>query len=112
AQAVRVPPETPAPCQHLGEYALHSMPRPRAAVDELRAALFLDPRSPAIQRDFVAATRALATAEQSRSAQSTPAAPTTPGSSVVPGARTPGATPARPATRPSTPSTGGTPPAK
>jgi hypothetical protein len=78
-------------------------------VDELRAALFLDPRSPSIQRDFVAATRALATAEQNRRGpQTAPATPTTPG--TLPGATAPTPKPARPPATTRKPSTGGTQP--
>jgi hypothetical protein len=85
------------------------MQRPRAAVDELRAALFLDPRSPAIQRDFVAATRALATAEQNRRGrQPATATPSTPG--TTPGATAPTPTPTRPRATTPAPSTGGTQP--
>jgi tetratricopeptide (TPR) repeat protein len=96
-QAVRLQPANALTWQRLGDYELNAMQRPRAAVDELRAALFLDPRSPSIQRDFVAATRALATAEQNRRGRpSAPATPSTPG--TVPRATAP------------TPSTGGTRP--
>jgi tetratricopeptide (TPR) repeat protein len=108
-EAVRLQPANALTWQRLGEYELNVMQRPRAAVDELRAALFLDPRSPAIQRDFVAATRALATAEQNRRGrQSAPATPSTPG--TVPGATAPAPTPARPRATTPTPSTGGTQP--
>jgi hypothetical protein len=108
-QAVRLQPANALAWQRLGEYELNVMQRPRAAVDELRAALFLDPRSPAIQRDFVAATRALATAEQNRRGrQSAPATPSTPG--TAPGAATPTPAPARPRATTPTPSTGGTQP--
>jgi hypothetical protein len=108
-QAVRLQPANALTWQRLGQYELNAMQRPRAAVDELRAALFLDPRSPAIQRDFVAATRALATAEQNRRGrQSAPATPSTPG--AVPGATAPTPAPARPRATKPTPSTGGTQP--
>jgi len=99
-QAVRLQPANALTWQRLGEYELNVMQRPRAAVDELRAALFLDPRSPAIQRDFVAATRALTTAEQNRRG------PPTTGATPI----APRPAPAhRPATTPA-PRTGGTPP--
>ena len=108
-QAVRLQPANAVTWQRLGEYELNAMQRPRAAVDELRAALFLDPRSPAIQRDFVAATRALATAEQNRrgksSAAATPSAPR-----AVPGATAAEPAPATPPAATRTPSTGGTQP--
>jgi tetratricopeptide (TPR) repeat protein len=106
-QAVRLQPANAATWQRLGEYELNVMQRPRAAVDELRAALFLDPRLPSIQRDFVAATRALATAEQNRRGQ-----PTTPGAtpSATPGAAAPAPTPARPPAATRAPRTGGTRP--
>jgi hypothetical protein len=108
-QAVRLQPGNALTWQRLGEYELSAMQRPRAAVDELRAALFLDPRSPSIQRDFVAATRALATAEQNRRGrQAAPTTPSTPG--TVPGATAPTPTPARPPATTPAPSTGGTQP--
>jgi len=108
-QAVRLQPGNALTWHRLGQYELNAMQRPRAAVDELRAALFLDPRSPAIQRDFVAATRALATAEQNRRGrQSAPATPSTPG--PVPGATAPTPAPVRPRAKTPTPSTGGTQP--
>ncbi len=108
-QAVRLQPANALTWQRLGEYELNVMQRPRAAVDELRAALFLDPRSPSIQQDFVAATRALATAEQNRRGPAaTPPTPTTP--RPVPGATAPAPTPARPPAATRAPSTGGTQP--
>jgi hypothetical protein len=107
-QAVRLQPANALTWQRLGQYELNVMQRPRAAVDELRAALFLDPRSPSIQNDFVAATRALATAEQNRRGrQSIPATPSAP--TTVPRSTTPTPTPVRPrATPQTTPRTGGT----
>jgi tetratricopeptide (TPR) repeat protein len=107
-QAVRLQPANALTWQRLGQYELTVMQRPRAAVDELRAALFLDPRSPAIQRDFVAATRALATAEQNRRGQTGSSTPSTP--STVPGATAPTPAPSRPRATTPTPSTGGTKP--
>jgi hypothetical protein len=107
-KAVRLQPANAAAWQRLGDYELNAMQRPRAAVDELRAALFLDPRSPSIQQDFVAATRALATAEQNRSqAAATPAAPAP--ATAAPRAPTPRRAPVRPTTTRRPPSTGGTP---
>ena len=122
-QAVRLQPANAATWQRLGEYELNVMQRPRAAVDELRAALFLDPRSPSIQRDFVAATRALATAEQNRRGQATTGqAPTraeatpqpAPGATGQAPSTTaqprPGATTPAPTPTPARPRTGGTAP--
>ncbi|MDQ6749955.1 MAG: O-antigen ligase family protein, partial [Actinomycetota bacterium] len=63
-RAVRLQPANADTWQHLGNYDLAALGRPRAAVDELRAALYLDPKAPAIQAQFVAALRALAAAQQ------------------------------------------------
>src|SRR5205807_8961341 len=107
-RAVRLQPGNALTWQRLGDYELNVLQRPRAAVDELRAALFLDPRSPEIQRDFVAATRALQTAEQTRRSQAaTPAPGTAAPSTPRPAPRT-----AVPTPTPATPRTGGTAPKK
>lgn len=65
-RAVRLQPANAETWQRLGTYDLTALRRPRAAVDELRAALYLDPRSPEIQAQFVAATRALGAAQQAQ----------------------------------------------
>ena len=106
-RAVRLQPGNALTWQRLGDYELNALQRPRAAVDELRAALFLDPRSPEIQRDFVAATRALATAEQTRRSQ----AATGPGT-AAPSTPRPAPRATVPAPTPATPRTGGTAPKK
>lgn len=72
-RAVRLQPANAETWLRLGGYDLGALRRPRAAVDELRAALYLDPRTPEIQQQFLAALRALAAAQQAERGQ--PGAP-------------------------------------
>ena len=67
-RAVRLQPANAETWQRLGVYDLMALSRPRAAVDELRAALYLDPRSPEIQQQFLAAQRALNATQQAQRA--------------------------------------------
>ena len=54
-QAVRLQPRNPDPWQQLAAFQLGTMNNPSAAYAALRAALQLDPRSPLLRQEFVAA---------------------------------------------------------
>jgi tetratricopeptide (TPR) repeat protein len=56
-EAVNLQPSNPEPWQRLAEFELYTAHRPRAALDALGPALYLDPRSPSGQALFLEATR-------------------------------------------------------
>jgi tetratricopeptide (TPR) repeat protein len=70
-RAVRLQPASPEAWRRLGDHYLISLGEPHRALPVLRAALFLDPVSPAGQASFVAALRAsqLAQAEAAEAAK-------------------------------------------
>ncbi|MDX6642557.1 MAG: hypothetical protein QOD76_519, partial [Solirubrobacteraceae bacterium] len=86
-RAVRLQPANAEAWRRLGELDLRVLNQPRPARDELRAALYLDPNSEAIRREFLAASRALAAASAPAPPASTttaPAAPVGPGHPPAP----------------------------
>jgi predicted Zn-dependent protease len=102
-RAVRLQPANAEAWRRLGELDLRVLNQPRPALDELRAALYLNPNSEAIRREFLAASRALAAAgapatPPPASTTTAPAAPVTPRPSPAPQV---GAPPAHPAPSPS-----------
>ncbi|MDX6666852.1 MAG: hypothetical protein QOK04_232, partial [Solirubrobacteraceae bacterium] len=116
-RAVRLQPASAEAWRRLGELDLRVLNKPRPALDELRAALYLDPNSEAIRREFLAASRALAAAvapavpapaaPPPASTTTAPAGPVAPGRSpaphVVPPAARPAPSPSRTTTiRPKT----------
>jgi tetratricopeptide (TPR) repeat protein len=56
-EAVNLQPSNPEPWQRLAEFELYAANRPRAALNALGPALYLDPRSPSGQALFLEATR-------------------------------------------------------
>jgi tetratricopeptide (TPR) repeat protein len=84
--AVRRFPGEPQVWLALAEYQLDTLDKPADALQTLRGAVYLDPRSRAVQNLFLLARQRLSAAGQAGTAR----APVTPG-------RTPGPTPGRPA---------------
>jgi tetratricopeptide (TPR) repeat protein len=60
-QAVRLQPANPESWRQLAAYQLNSLNQPTPAFAALRAALFLDPKNPSIQAEFLDAYRRLPT---------------------------------------------------
>jgi predicted Zn-dependent protease len=56
-EAVNLQPSNPEPWQRLAEFELYTASNPRAALNALGPALYLDPRSPSGQALFLDATR-------------------------------------------------------
>jgi tetratricopeptide (TPR) repeat protein len=56
-EAVNLQPSNPEPWQRLAEFELYTASNPRAALNALGPALYLDPRSPSGQALFLEATR-------------------------------------------------------
>ena len=71
-KAVHMQPSNPETWSTLGEYDLHT--NPAAAVQELRAAVYLDPQSIPLQNVYVEALRATGTGSTARAAASRPGA--------------------------------------
>jgi hypothetical protein len=106
-RAVRLQPANAEAWRRLGELDLRVLNQPRPALDELRAALYLDPNSELIRRDFLAASRALTAATPPAAATPPPASTTTAPAAPVPPARSPGPQVGPPPARPA-PSASGT----
>ncbi|MDQ6915449.1 MAG: hypothetical protein M3155_06515, partial [Actinomycetota bacterium] len=60
-QGVRLQPANPESWRQLAAYQLNNLNQPTPAFAALRAALFLDPKNPAIQAEFLDAYRRLPT---------------------------------------------------
>jgi tetratricopeptide (TPR) repeat protein len=112
-RAVRLQPANAETWRRLGEFDLQVLNQPRPALDELRAALYLDPQSSLIRQQFVAASRLLAQGTAPPAPASTTAAPATPApAGGTPAPTTKPAAPAAPARKPAAPTATGRPPAR